>query len=59
MNWLKIKMFKPNVFGCLPSSGLKKNDDRYSLLLLLLLLLLSLFPDFYICRFEAENIYFN
>ena len=24
MKWLKIKMFKPNVFGCLPSSGLKK-----------------------------------
>ena len=27
MKWLKIKMFEPNVFGCLPSSGLK-NDDR-------------------------------
>ena len=24
---IKIKMFEPNVFGCLPSSGLK-NDDR-------------------------------
>ena len=24
MKWLKIKMFEANVFGCLPSSGLKK-----------------------------------
>ena len=24
----KIKMFKPNVFGCLPSSGLKKKKRK-------------------------------
>ena len=28
MKWLKIKMFEPNVFGCLPSSGLKMMVGR-------------------------------
>ena len=28
MKWLKIKMFEPNVFCCLPSSGLKMMTVR-------------------------------
>ena len=28
MEWLKIKMFEPNVFGCLQSSGLKMMTGR-------------------------------
>ena len=28
MKWLKIKMLEPNVFGCLPSSGLKMMTVR-------------------------------